>query len=129
MPGHLDQTYENDAEFLAHLARQYDAISKATGGYLVFMVQGTGKSVSGNTLPEITLTPDGKKDWQFTHRGKNSSATVTAKGNQGTLLVPYTDTTTGAHGVLKYGSGLPETTSAYTQPSKRAVEDFILSRK
>ncbi|AYN27020.1 hypothetical protein D8682_08450 [Buttiauxella sp. 3AFRM03] len=31
MPGHLDQFYENDAEFLAKLARQYDAISKATG--------------------------------------------------------------------------------------------------
>lgn len=129
LPGHLDQTYENDGEFLARLARQYDAISKATGGYWVFMVQGSGKSVSGNTLPEITLTPDGNKDWQFTHRSKSPSSTATARGNQGTLLVPYTDSTTGAHGVLKYGSGLPETTSFFTQPSRQAAEDFILSRQ
>lgn len=129
MPGHLDQTYENDGEFLARLARQYNAISKATGGYWVFMVQGSGKSASGNSLPEITLTSDGKKDWQFTHRSKSSSSTATAKGNKGTLLVPYHNTATGAHGVVKYGSGLPEVTSYWTQPSKDEAEKFILSRQ
>jgi len=129
MPGHLDQLYENDAEFLAKLARQYNAISKATGGYQVFMVQGTGKSASGNPLPEVTVTPSGRTYWQFANRSKASTPSKTAAGNGGTLLVPYIDAQTGEHKVLRHGSGMPEIPSGFTQPSRQAAEAFIRSRQ
>lgn len=40
MPGYLDQFNENDAEFLARLARQFGAVSKAGGGCWIFAERG-----------------------------------------------------------------------------------------
>lgn len=129
MPGHLDQVGENDAEFLAKLARQYDAISKATGGYWVFMVQGTGMSASGNPLPEVVVTPDGKTSWKFDHRSKSASRTASARGNKGTLSVVYEDKATGRKETLNYGSGEPVQKSHRTFPDKATAEAYIRSRQ
>ncbi|AYN26705.1 hypothetical protein D8682_06710 [Buttiauxella sp. 3AFRM03] len=129
MPGHLDQFYENDAEFLAKLARQYDAISKATGGYWVFMVQGSGKSASGKDLPAVTITPDGKTSWQFPHRSKARSPSAAVAGNKGTYVVLYNDAETNETKELKYGSGDPTTTSGRTLPNLAAAEQLIRSHQ
>ncbi|MBF0035917.1 late control protein D, partial [Citrobacter freundii] len=125
MPGHLDQLYANDAEFLAKLAQQYNAISKATGGYWIFTPQGTGKTVSGKALPEVTITPDGKTNWQFSHRSKSKSRHKTAKGNKGTLVVPYIDIATGEHRTLKDGSGEPLQVVGVTKTSKEEAEAYL----
>jgi phage protein D len=129
MPGHLDQLYENDAEFLAKLARQYNAISKATGGYWVFMVQGSGKGASGKDLPAVTITPDGKTSWQFSHRSKAKKPSAAAAGNKGTYVVPYNDADTNETKELKYGSGDPITTSGHTLPNLAAAEQLIRSHQ
>ncbi|WP_310606947.1 contractile injection system protein, VgrG/Pvc8 family [Buttiauxella brennerae] len=129
MPGHLDQLYANDAEFLARLARQYDAISKASGGRWIFMPQGTGKTMSGKSLPEITITPDGKTNWQFAHRSKARSRAKTAKGNKGALIVPYMDAATGHHKTIVYGTGEGAATVGYMQPSREAAEAYIKNQQ
>lgn len=125
MPGHLDQLYANDAEFLAKLALQYNAISKATGGHWIFTPQGTGKTVNGKPLPEITITPDGKTNWQFSHRSKSKSRNKSAKGNKGTLVVPYIDIATGNHMTLTSGTGEPRQVVGVTKTSKEEAEAYL----
>lgn len=129
MPGHLDQVNENDAEFLAKLARHYGAISKATGGYWVFMLQGTGMSASNKPLPEVVVTPNGKTSWRFDHRSKSPSRTDTARGNKGTVNVPYFDAATGNTLTLKYGSGDPQLSVNHTAPNRAVAEDYIRKKQ
>lgn len=125
MPGHLDQMRENDAEFLARLAQQYNAISKAAGGNWIFTPQGTGKTVSGKALPEVTITPDGKTNWQFSHRSKSRSRRKTAAGNKITLVVPYKDLATGHDRELTYGSGEIRQYIGVTKSSKEEAETYL----
>lgn len=125
MPGYLYQMNQNDAEFLAQLARQSNAISKATGGYWIFTPQGAGQTVSGKPLPEVTITPDGKTNWQFSHKSKSKSRHKTAKANGGKYVVPYVDAATGHSSNVTYGTGDNVITVGNPQASKAEAEALI----
>ena len=53
---HLDQANESDANLLARLGEQHDAIATVKAGRLLFMPAGKSASASGLALPHITLT-------------------------------------------------------------------------
>ncbi len=61
---HLDQTDESDLHLLTRLARQYDAVAKPAGGYLLFVERGQAKSASGKSLTPVALTPSDVTHWR-----------------------------------------------------------------
>ncbi|SFB30389.1 phage late control D family protein [Azotobacter beijerinckii] len=53
---HLDQANESDANLLARLGEQHDAIATVKAGTLLFMPAGKSTTASGLPLPHIALT-------------------------------------------------------------------------
>ena len=51
------QTAESDLHFLRRLARRYDGTARAVGQRLVLARAGTGASVSGQSMPALTVSP------------------------------------------------------------------------
>ncbi|PKA32494.1 hypothetical protein CWR41_22750 [Cedecea lapagei] len=125
-PGYLDQYNENDAEFLARLARQFGAVSKAGGGCWIFAERGSGISPGGNPLPALTITPTGQTHWQFIHRSKSRTKSRSSQGKgKGTITVSYTDATSGKTSSISSGSGDPHSRPGYTFPNRTAAERYI----
>lgn len=54
---HLDQTDESDLNLLSRLAERHDAVSAVKAGRLLFTPRGEAQTASGNSLPEIAVTP------------------------------------------------------------------------
>lgn len=54
---HTDQADESDINLLQRLAKKYDAIVKPANGKLVLAKRGESKSVTGENLPPVVLTP------------------------------------------------------------------------
>ena len=76
---HIDQTAESDLHLLRRLARQYDAIAKAAGGFLVFAPRGSGRSAgTAQLLPTITLAKADLISGRHTARGRPRYGTVIA---------------------------------------------------
>lgn len=69
---HIDQTNESDLHFITRLAKQYDAISTIKQNRLIMTPRGQGKTISGNVLPTLILTPENLTRYRFTlaDRGK-----------------------------------------------------------
>lgn len=53
---HVDQTDETDMGFLTRLAGRYDAVTKPYNDLYVLARRGQTKTLSGQTLPEVTLS-------------------------------------------------------------------------
>lgn len=54
---HTAQTDESDLNLLIRIARKYDAVVKPVGENLIFAKRGESKSISGENLPPVVLTP------------------------------------------------------------------------
>jgi uncharacterized protein len=54
---HIDQADESDLHFLGRVAKKYDAIVKPAAGKMVLAKVGSAKTVSGLSLPVVTLAP------------------------------------------------------------------------
>lgn len=54
---HIDQADESDLHFLARVSKKYDAIVKPAAGKLILAKKGEAKTVTGQALPTVTLTP------------------------------------------------------------------------
>lgn len=76
---HIDQASESDLNLLVRIGKKYDAIVKPSDGKLVMAKRGESKSVSGKTLPTISLTPaSGITRFRVTETARESSGTVVA---------------------------------------------------
>ncbi|WP_027709242.1 contractile injection system protein, VgrG/Pvc8 family [Zooshikella ganghwensis] len=75
----VNQTEESDLHFLSRLAKEVGAIAKPAGNYLLFVKRGQGKSVSGNQLPAITLTPPQVSSVHVTMAERSAYQRVIAK--------------------------------------------------
>lgn len=54
---HIDQADESDLHFLGRVVKKYDAIVKPAAGKLVLAKLGSAKTISGMSLPSVTLSP------------------------------------------------------------------------
>jgi phage protein D len=75
---HLDQSDESDMHFLVRIARKYDAVVKPAGGKLVVAKRGETKSVSGQQLPAVSLTPADVATFRVTLSKRETSGSVVA---------------------------------------------------
>ncbi|WP_227657270.1 hypothetical protein [Citrobacter koseri] len=76
----MNQVAESDANLLSRLARTYNAVSKPSGGYWLFLQQGTTATVSGKQTGGITVTPDEVSNWSYSE-GQRGSSTGKATGS------------------------------------------------
>ena len=60
---HLDQVNESNMHLLTRVAKDVGAIAKANGGKLLIVPQGEGKTVSGKTLPVVSMTRQDVTTW------------------------------------------------------------------
>lgn len=98
---HTDQSDESDLNLLVRVGKHYDAIVKPAGGKLVLAKRGESKSVSGQALASITLTPDDDIS--------RFRVTETARESSGTVVAYYHMTKQAKRHEVKAGSGEPVT--------------------
>ncbi len=53
---HIDQTQETDAKFLTRLATLFGAVAAIKAGKLLFIRPGSGVTISGKPIPQMTIT-------------------------------------------------------------------------
>ncbi|MCU1717438.1 contractile injection system protein, VgrG/Pvc8 family [Pseudomonas sp. 5P_3.1_Bac2] len=75
---HLDQANESDANLLARLGEQHDAVSTVKAGHLLFMRAGRGQSASGLFLAEVTLHRNDGDQHKFSQPDRNQYTGVKA---------------------------------------------------
>lgn len=95
---HTDQVSESDMNLLTRLAATYDAIAKPAGGYLVLAKRGESKTVSGQDMPSVTLTPGDLTSW-----GLN----IAKRAQAGTVVAVWHNIETAADVEVTAGSGEP----------------------
>jgi phage protein D len=99
MPGHLDQSSESDLNFLTRLAGRVGGKFKVANNTIIFNKGGSGMLPSGGAAPSFTLTPIGLIDW---------SCTGSARGEYGSVSVPWQNTQTGEREWVDEGEGTPK---------------------
>ena len=95
---HLDQTEESDLHLLTRLARQYGAISKPAGNYLLFVPKGEGKSATGKAISPVAINRS---------EASNHRVTLADRGKYQAVLANWHDTVTGKRISVKVGDEKP----------------------
>lgn len=96
---HSDQTNESDVNFLVRKAKKYGATLKISGGNLLFIKSGTGKSANGKDLPVINVKPEDLSEWDVG---------IGEKQNYKTVVATYRDKSLAKDIEVRSGSGKPE---------------------
>lgn len=86
------QDGESDGAFLLRLARRYNAVSKPTNGYWLFLEQGAAVNASGKEVKSWTFTPDQVTRWSYSEGSRGGAKEGQKKGKIG---VNYIDVGTG----------------------------------
>ncbi|EJK0523140.1 late control protein [Salmonella enterica] len=120
---HVDQVGESDANLLSRLATRFDAVSKISGGYWIFLPRGAGESVSGKPLKQYTLTRAGTSSWGYSRNGKSGDSGGDSAGS--TYIVKYHNTGNGEIKELRTGGGDPVIEWPVTEPSLDAAKEAI----
>ena len=89
---HLDQTEESDLHLLTRLARDYDAIAKPAGGYLLFVPQGAAESATGRKLPVVDVRPEDCRSWRVTLADRAAYSSVLAHWHDAAAAGQKTET-------------------------------------
>jgi hypothetical protein len=95
---HLDQTEESDISFLIRVLKQYGGVVKPAGGKLVVAKRGESKTISGDGLPSVTMTPQDVGTW---------TCRTSTKEAKGTVVAYYRDTGQAKRVEISVGSGDP----------------------
>lgn len=123
---HLDQVAESDANLMTRVARTYDAVSKPSGGYWLFLPQGAAQTASGKTLPAVTITPGDVSSWSYSE-GSRGNSTGNAKKSK--IGVRYYDEVDGRTKTTTVDHDGPSMTSPYTQSHKTVADNQAKSKK
>lgn len=70
---HIDQRNESDMAFATRLAGMHDGVARPVAGKLAVAKRGTGKSVTGELLPEVTLTEADCSKWSFKYSARDEA--------------------------------------------------------
>lgn len=95
---HQAQTEESDISFLIRVLKKYGAVVKPAGGKLVVAKRGESKTVSGDDLPAVTMTPKDVGTW---------TCRKSTKEGKGTVVAYYRDKAKAKRVEVKVGSGDP----------------------
>ncbi|ALE02853.1 contractile injection system protein, VgrG/Pvc8 family [Bartonella ancashensis] len=68
---HIDQIAESDMAFAVRLAGDYDAVAKPMDGYLVLAKRGSGKAITGDSLPGVVIHEKMCTSWCFEYSARN----------------------------------------------------------
>jgi phage protein D len=74
----IEQASESDLNFLARIARKYDAVVKPSAGQLVFAKLGNSKTVSGLVMPTVTVDVKEVSRWRMVRSTRETAGTVVA---------------------------------------------------
>ena len=97
---HLDQSDESDLHFLLRVAKKYDGVVKPSNGKLVVAKRGETKSVSGEQLSTVTLTPSDVKGFRVT---------LARREDSGSVVASYHDAKKAKRHTVTVGTGEPVT--------------------
>ena len=75
---HLDQTEESDLHLLTRLGRDYDAVAKPAGEYLLFVARGEAASATGQPMPRVDVRPEDVRSWRVTLADRDRYGSVRA---------------------------------------------------
>ncbi len=75
---HVDQTDESDMHLLTRLGRQYDAVARQDGEYLLFVRRGQARTASGRRLEPLAVTPQQVSGYRATLADRDRYAAVAA---------------------------------------------------
>lgn len=75
---HIDQTNESDAHFISRLATDYDALISIKQQHLLLLPIGESKTVSGESIPSITLSRNQGDSHTYTENERNKYTGVKA---------------------------------------------------
>lgn len=125
---HLDQVAESDANLLSRLARTYNAVSKPSGGYWLFLVQGAMNTASGKNTGSITVVPEEVSRWSYSE-GQRGSSTGDSKTGKGKIGVRYFDEADGRTKTTSVEHDGPSIANPYTQSAKATADQQAKSRK
>ena len=124
---HIDQTAESDLHLLRRLARQYDATTKAAGGYLIFGPRGSGRSAgTGRPLPTIEYAPG--------RTGAGATAVISARyavrgrPRYSAVVASYQDVNTAELVHARAGSGTPAYVIREPYPDRPQAEAAAAAR-
>lgn len=81
---HRDQSNESDMAFATRLAREHDAVAKPVDNKLAVAKKGTGKSVTGASLPTIMLTESNCLRWTFNYSAREEAGQASESGAEST---------------------------------------------
>ncbi|WP_455475324.1 phage late control D family protein [Bartonella sp. B17] len=105
---HADQHNESDMSFAVRLANHYDAVARPMSNKLVLAVRGTGKSITGTSLPTLEISEKNCSDWSFEYSARKEVGTASG---------------------LKSGSGSDQTAAGgatYTNPNTHTDKDDLI---
>ncbi|MGE4296922.1 MAG: contractile injection system protein, VgrG/Pvc8 family [Desulfovibrionaceae bacterium] len=95
---HLDQTEESDMQLLTRLSKDYGAVAKPAGGYLLFTPRGEAVSAGGKAMPAVAVAAKQIQSFEVTASGRSKYATVVAA---------WQDVAAGQRREVSVGSGDP----------------------
>lgn len=80
---HLDQSYESDLNLLTRLADEHGALTKPSGGYLVFVKRGSSVNAKGEELAvvDIDVVKDSITRWSYSEAEREYYPSVRAFWN------------------------------------------------
>ncbi|UTW01245.1 hypothetical protein KDW99_09000 [Marinomonas rhizomae] len=119
---HIDQVNESDMALLTRLAKQYDAIAKPSGDYLVFAKRGELTTATGTSIPDVDYT----REQTGGHR-----LLISRRVKSGSVIARYRDIQTAKTLEIKVGTGEPakRLTKTYaTQDEAQAAADAEYKR-
>ena len=100
--GDSPQFAESDMSYLTRMSQKVGAVAKPVDGHLVVANEGSGKSVSGQSLPIKYLDASGVTSYSCNFRETESG------GFAGTVYANWYDKNTGEYHLEKVGNGDPE---------------------
>ncbi|KID58288.1 tail protein D [Pseudoalteromonas luteoviolacea] len=115
---HIEQS-ESDMQLMSKLAEQHDAVMKIINDNLVFMKKGTGRSLSGQPLPQVSLEPKWIVDWKFNTLHYRLTKEVVAK---------YHDLDIAQLQTVSAGGGTPSLTLPYTYADEASAQHAAESK-
>lgn len=117
---HVDQVRESDGAFMLRLASRYDAVSKPSGGYWLFLEQGAAETAGGKAVPGFTFTPKMVGRWSYSE-GDRGGAKPGGGNTSGKIGAAFYDKATGETRLHEIDHDGSDAHHPYTQPDEDAA--------